>query len=162
MATQSTSSNVKIVKRPCGIVSGQDNKILVVDYELRCVNVYEENGKFVNKICQNKLLGPKGICLNKACNNQIVVADSKANTVCVFDSEGKFLYKFGQTGSKNENFAGPQYVACMSNGDICVTDFYNHCIKVFDSNGVFKFSFGSNGSNQGQFNGPTGISYFCF
>ncbi|CAF0704326.1 unnamed protein product [Brachionus calyciflorus] len=156
METQ-ISSNLKLVKRPCGIVSGLD-KILVVDYEFKCVNVFEENGKFVKKICQNKLLGPKGICLNKASMNQIVVADSKANAVCIFDADGKFLHKFGHQGSKNENFSGPQYVACMSNGDICVTDFYNHCIKIFDKSGNFKFSFGSNGSNQGQFNGPTGIA----
>ncbi|RNA06035.1 tripartite motif-containing 2-like isoform X1, partial [Brachionus plicatilis] len=153
--TTTGASNTKIVKRPCGIVSGPGKKILVVDYELKCVNVFEENGKFVKKICHGKLLGPKGICLNKACDNQIIVADAKANSVCVFDSSGKFLQKFGHAGSKNENFAGPQYVACMSNGDICVSDFYNHCIKIFDSSGSFKFCFGSNGSEQGQFNGPT-------
>ena len=162
MSTQSGSSGSKIVKRPCGIVSAPDRKILVVDYEFKCVNVFEENGKFIKKICHGKLLGPKGICLNKACDNQIIVADAKANSVCVFDSSGKFLHKFGHAGNKNENFAGPQYVACMSNGDICVSDFYNHIIKIFDSNGNFKYCFGSNGSSQGQFNGPTGNFYYLF
>lgn len=162
MNTQCASSNSKIVKRPCGIVSGLDKKILVVDYELKCVNVFEESGKFVRKICNGKLLGPKGICLNKACDNQIIVADAKANSVCIFDSNGKFMQKFGHAGSKNENFAGPQYVACMSSGDICVSDFYNHCIKIFDSVGNFKFCFGSNGSDQGQFNGPTGNLIFIY
>lgn len=120
--------------------------------------MFEESGKFLTKICQNKLLGPKGISINKANQNQIVIADSKANSVCIFDSDGKFLQRFGNLGNKNENFAGPQYLSCMSNGDIVVTDFYNHCIKVYDCEGKFRFSFGSNGSDQGQFNGPTGIS----
>lgn len=120
--------------------------------------MFEESGRFVAKICANRLLGPKGIAINKAHHNQIVIADSKANSVCVFDAEGKFLQRFGNLGSKNENFAGPQYLSCTSCGDIVVTDFYNHCIKVFDCEGKFKFSFGSNGSEQGQFNGPTGVT----
>jgi hypothetical protein len=148
------------VKRPIGVDSTSDGKILVVDYEFKCVNVYEdESGAFLKRICQNKLLGPKGICINRAYQNQIVIADSKANAVCIFDSEGRFLSKFGNLGNKNENFAGPQYVSCNSQGDILVTDFYNHCIKVFDHMGRFKFSFGSNGcGTNGQFNGPTGIA----
>jgi len=151
-------STSKIIRRPIGIDSTFEKKILVVDYEFKCVNAFEENGKFLGKMCQGKLLGPKGICVNKHDNNQIVVADSKANCVCIFDSEGRFLNKFGNLGNKNENFAGPQYVACLSNGDICITDFYNHCIKVFDSQGNFRYSFGTNGLNEGQFNGPTGIT----
>jgi hypothetical protein len=50
------SGNGKI-RRPIGIDCKSDGKILVVDYEFKCVNVYEENGKFLNRICQNRLLG---------------------------------------------------------------------------------------------------------
>jgi DNA-binding beta-propeller fold protein YncE len=152
-----TNAGVKIMRRPVGIDWHSNGNILVVDYEYKCVNVFSEMGKFVGRICQNKLLGPKGICINRANRNQIIIADSKANSIFVFDADGRFLHKFGQLGYKNENFSGPQYVACMSNGDIVVTDFYNHCIKIFDANGKFKLSFGSNGSNNGQFNGPTGL-----
>jgi len=154
----SLQSTNRVLRRPIGIDSTADRKILVVDYEFKCVNAFEENGRFLAKMCQGKLLGPKGICVNKHDNNQIVVADSKSNCVCIFDAEGRFLSRFGNLGNKNENFAGPQYVACLSNGDICITDFYNHCIKVFDSQGNFRFSFGTNGLNEGQFNGPTGIT----
>ena len=157
LGLNSTNLNSKI-RRPIGIDCKSDGKILVVDYELKCVNVYEETGKYLNRICQNRLLGPKGVCINKMYQNQIVIADSKANAVCIFDAEGKFVSKFGHLGNKNENFAGPQYVSCNSGGDIIVTDFYNHCIKVFDFAGKFKFSFGSNGSREGQFNGPTGVA----
>ena len=107
-------------------------------------------------MCENKLLGPKGICLNS--KNQIVIADAKGNSVFIYDSSGKFLRKFGTLGRKNENFSGPQYVFCNKcNDDIIISDFYNHCIKVFDSTGNFKFTFGSNGISPGQFNGPTGV-----
>jgi hypothetical protein len=52
----SASGNSKI-RRPIGIDCTSDGKILVVDYEFKCVNVYEENGKLLNRICQNRLLG---------------------------------------------------------------------------------------------------------
>jgi hypothetical protein len=45
------------IRRPIGIDCKADGKILVVDYEFKCVNVYEETGKFVTRICQNRLLG---------------------------------------------------------------------------------------------------------
>jgi hypothetical protein len=45
------------IRRPIGIDCKTDGKILVVDYEFKCVNVYEETGKFVTRICQNRLLG---------------------------------------------------------------------------------------------------------
>jgi hypothetical protein len=154
----SLAFNSKTIRRPCGIVATSDSKILVVDYEYKCVNVFEDSGKYVSRICQNRLLGPKGICVNRYYKNQIIVADSKGNSVCVFDSSGGFVRRFGNLGNKNENFAGPQYVACMSDGSIIITDFYNHCIKIFDRNCNFKFSFGTNGNNQGQFNGPTGVA----
>ena len=85
----------RVIRRPIGIESTQDKKILVVDYEYKCVNVFEENGKFLNRICQSRLLGPKGICVNKFKQNQIIVADAKANSVCIFDSEGKYISRFG-------------------------------------------------------------------
>lgn len=159
----SVNSRPNQLRRPIGIDSKSDGKILVVDYELKCVNVYEENGCFLNRICNHttpasRLLGPKGISINKVYHDQIVIADSKANAVYIFDSEGRFVSKFGNLGPKNENFAGPQYVSCNSVGDIVVTDFYNHCIKVFDCTGKFKFSFGTKGADQGQFSGPTGVA----
>ena len=148
-----------MLRRPVGIEITSDNRVLVSDYEQKCVYMFEEeSGKFISRMCLNKLIGPKGICVNRHVQNQIIVADAKANSVCIFDSEGKFLKSFGNLGNKNENFAGPQYVACLSNGDIVVTDFYNHCIKIFDANGQFRFSFGTSGENQGQFSGPTGVA----
>jgi tripartite motif-containing protein 2/3 len=148
----------RAIRRPIGIITTFDEeKILATDYEGKCVNVFNaSNGKFINKMCENKLLGPKGISLNS--KNQIVIADAKGNSVFIYDSNGKFLRKFGMLGRKNENFSGPQYVFCNKcNDDIIISDFYNHCIKVFDSTGNFKFTFGSNGISPGQFNGPTGV-----
>jgi hypothetical protein len=52
-------ANNRAIRRPIGIVATLDEeKILVSDYEGKCVNVFNpENGKFLNKICENKLLG---------------------------------------------------------------------------------------------------------
>ena len=150
----------RAIRRPIGIICATingDERVLVADYENKCVNIFEAtSGKFITKICQNRLIGPKGVCLNK--QNQLVVADAKGNSIFVFDMSGKFLKKFGSLGKKDENFSGPQYVCCMSNGDIVISDFYNHCIKIFDSFGQFKLRVGSNGTKEGQFNGPTGVT----
>lgn len=150
----------RVIRRPIGIAQTKiddSEKILASDYENKCINVFEANtGRFLSKICQNKLIGPKGICINN--HGQLIIADAKGNSIFIYDLRGKLLKKFGTLGKKNENFSGPQYVCCMSNDDIIISDFYNHCIKVFDLNGQFKLCFGSNGTKEGQFNGPTGLA----
>lgn len=152
------TSTSPILRRPIGITKlDNENKILIADYENKCVNIFDLNGKYQKKICQNKLLGPKGICINKASNNEIVVADCKANAICIFNLNGKLIRKFGTMGNKCDNFAAPHYVSCMSNGNIVISDFYNHSIKVFSSYGNFLFNFGTHGTDMGQFNGPTGV-----
>lgn len=154
-----SSKNRATIRRPIGIVASLDGeKMLVSDYEGKCVNVFNaRNGKFLHKTCENKLLGPKGVFVTN--QNEILVADSKGNAIFRFDFNGKFLKKFGSLGNGDGNFSGPQYVCCnRRNGEIVVSDFYNHCVKVFDLNGNFKLRFGANGNREGQFNGPTGIA----
>ena len=157
-ASQIQSTTSISLRRPIGITSCiNEKKILIADYEHKCVFVYDQNGKYESKIGQTRLLGPKGICINKAMNNEVVIADCKANSIFIFSLTGKFIKRFGSQGSKNDNFSAPHYVACLSNAFIVVSDFYNHCIKVFNGNGVFQYSFGTHGSSQGQFNAPTGV-----
>ena len=159
----SLASNIRItnriIRRPIAIVCTLDGeKIMVSDYESKCVNIFKAvNGKFLNKICENKLLGPKGICINN--KNQIIIADAKGNSIFIFDSNGKLLKKFGSLGQAQDRFSGPQYVCCNKcTNEIVISDFYNHSIKVYDETGNFKFTFGSNGMKEGEFNGPTGVA----
>ena len=158
-------ANSRMIRRPVGIArlesspASSATKLAVVDYEYKCLNVFDEaSGRFLYRMCQNRLLGPKGVCVNRAHGNELVVVDSKANLVYVFSDEGKFLLRFGNRGAASETLSGPQYVCCMSNGDLVVTDFYNHGVKVFAANGAFRFRFGANGAAPGQFNGPTGVA----
>jgi hypothetical protein len=156
---QAHSSNATVaLRRPIGItVIKNENKILVCDYESKCVSFYDLTGKYQSKFGSNKLIGPKGICVNKSINNEIIVADCKGNSIYIFSSAGKFLKRFGNQSNKNESFAAPHYLSCLSNGSIVITDFYNHCVKVYSHDGCFQYMFGTHGSNQGQFNGPTGV-----
>lgn len=141
----STAEN--LLKRPVGICENPfDESILITDYELRCVFVYDQKGLFKGRFGKVRFLGPKGICVNKSNYNEVIVADCKANLVYIFDSSGKFLLKFGE-----KTFSAPHYVCCSLNSDIIVSDFYNHCVRVFDSRGIFKWKI------DGNFEGPTGV-----
>ena len=141
---QTNSGNTVVaLRRPIGITTIiSENKILVCDYEQKCVSIYDLNGKYQSKFGLNKLIGPKGVCVNKAINNEIIVADCKGNAIYIFSLNGKFLKRFGNQSNKNENFAAPHYLSCLSNGSIVISDFYNHCIKVFSHDGCFQFMFG--------------------
>ncbi len=70
-----------------------------------------------------------------------------------------FLFKFGQLGTGDGQFAFPSGVAVdPSSGNIVVADRVNHRIQVFDSSGSFLTKFGSFGSGDGQFSAPLGVA----
>jgi DNA-binding beta-propeller fold protein YncE len=152
--TTGASLMSRIIRRPVGICCNSNNdKVYVTDYEYRCVNVFDLDGHFINRIHHKGLLGPKGICTTS--ENKLIIADSKANAVLIYDNNSSTLdFKI------NDNLAAPQYVATSTNFDkIIVSDFYNHCVKVFDSSsGQIDFNIGSKGESKGQFNGPTGVT----
>ncbi len=116
------------LQRPTGVCSLPNGNYAVADYENRCVNVFDQTGKFVSRIGGGKLLGPKGIAVNGAGN--LVVVDNKASCVYIYQLNGKLLSKFGSRGSEAHNLAGPHYVAVNSHGNIIISDFHNHSIKV--------------------------------
>lgn len=67
----------------------------------------EKNVKFFllqNKIGSGKLLGPKGVSVDR--NGHIIVVDNKSCCVFIFQLNGKLVTKFGNRGNGDRQFAG--------------------------------------------------------
>ncbi|XP_019727354.1 tripartite motif-containing protein 3-like isoform X4 [Hippocampus comes] len=109
-----------------------------------------------NKIGSGRLLGPKGVAVDK--NGHIITVDNKACCVFIFQANGKLVTKFGGRGVADRQFAGPHFVAVNGKNEIVVTDFHNHSVKVYSADGEFLFKFGCHGEGNGQFNAPTGVA----
>ncbi|MGY5148964.1 MAG: pentapeptide repeat-containing protein [Candidatus Nitrosopumilus sp. bin_68KS] len=67
-------------------------------------------------------------------DEQIFVAYGFQNHIQVFDLQGQFLYKFGNSGSNENEFDGPFRISASEN-KIFVADSQNHRVQIFDSDG---------------------------
>lgn len=59
---------------------------------------------FQTKIGSGKLMGPKGVSVDR--NGHIIVVDNKSCCVFIFQPNGKLVSKFGNRGNSDKQFAG--------------------------------------------------------
>ncbi|KAG8429144.1 hypothetical protein GDO86_018196 [Hymenochirus boettgeri] len=134
--------------------------IIVADYDNRWVSIFSPEGKFKNKVGVGRLMGPKGVAVDR--NGHLIVVDNKSCCIFIFQSNGKLVGRFGGRGPGDKqqpgSLDGPHFVAVNNKNEIVVTDFHNHSVKVYSAEGEFLFKFGSHGEGNGQFNAPTGVA----
>lgn len=71
-----------------------------------------------NKIGSGKLMGPKGVSVDR--NGHVIVVDNKSCCVFIFQLNGKMVTKFGNRGNGDRQFAGTL-------GSLSVTVQLCHC-----------------------------------
>lgn len=100
-----------------------------------CISIYTYKRRYVtplpvhllqNKIGSGKLMGPKGVSVDR--NGHVIVVDNKSCCVFIFQLNGKLVTKFGNRGNGDRQFAGtlgslspcshcPAFVTCRWNED---------------------------------------------
>jgi len=131
---------------PIGIAVDSNDRIIVVDYNLNIVQIFDSNGSFVtslnngtvNSTAFSKPVPPvvEGstfsypIAVAVDSNDRIIVTDA-LNTIQIFDSNGSFVTSFGGV------FVTLDAIAVDSNDRIIVTDGTLNTIQIFDSTGLF-------------------------
>jgi len=68
------------LQRPTGVAVTGNGNYLVADYDNKWVSVHGPDGKYINKIGGGKLLGPKGVCVDR--EGHIIVVDNKLS-ICI-------------------------------------------------------------------------------
>jgi hypothetical protein len=88
----------------------------------------------------------------------LYVADNYNDRIQKFNLNGGFITKWGNYGSNNGQFKGPEGIALDSSENVYVADSINHRIQKFDQNGLFIMSLGMKGNGNSQFNYPSDIA----
>lgn len=146
---------------PTGIAVSSDNRIYVVDSENNRVQIFDQEGHFINTFgSKGKENGqfriPYGIAIGT--DGRLFVTDSKNSRVQVFDKDGRFLYSFGRDGSRDGELSYPMGIAADNQERLFVVDSGNNRVSIFTTDGIFLDSIGSKGDSKGQLHDPTGVA----
>tara|TARA_B100001123_G_C15206957_1_gene985664 strand:- start:39 stop:1055 length:1017 start_codon:yes stop_codon:yes gene_type:complete len=113
-----------------------------------------------------QFIWPTSVAIDK--KGLVYIADEWLNRISIYDGggdlqgkdigESNFLRKWGISGHKQGQLAGPAGIAFDTNDNIYITENLNNRVSKFTKDGEFLNSWGMPGSGQGQFDGPWGIS----
>ena len=124
-------------------ISNDLNKIYVADGTINEILIFNKiDGVFLDRILLNekKCTGhTHGIEIKF---EKIFVVKENSNCIAIFDLQGNFLQEFGNKGSNQGEFDGPQNLEIYQNM-VFVTDSGNNRVQIFDLQGNFLQEFGA-------------------
>ncbi|TFH40741.1 MAG: hypothetical protein E4G96_06920 [Chrysiogenales bacterium] len=86
------------------------------------------------------------------------MTDFKKDRVHVTNTRGEPLASFGESGSGEGRFHGPEGVSFGGRGDIYVVDSGNNRVQKFDGTGRYILAFGKKGEYEGELSKPTDVA----
>lgn len=132
---------------PTGVAVDSGGNVWVLDSGNSRVEKFNSKGEY---LCQGAVLGaPTAIAADPA-GNVWLAATAQVEKI---GSTCNHLTQFGEPGSGNGQFKGPQGIAVDPLGYIWVADSKNYRIQKFNSKGEYLTQCGSQGSGNGQFGG---------
>ncbi|MCL1911814.1 MAG: hypothetical protein FWG13_06385 [Leptospirales bacterium] len=143
--------------KPVDIAVDNEKNLYITSFDSGKLIKLDANGKGVfsriNKL-SSKFYGV-------ACDgNLVAVTDFANDMVLVYDAAGEMKVSFGDTGSGEGLFRGPQGVCFGEDGYIYVVDSGNNRIQKFSPGGKFILQFGKKGVYEGEFTSPTGVLFW--
>jgi len=126
--------------RPKGVAVNSEDKILVTDGNCY-VQVFDKDGNFLFKFgSEGKSKGEfgaqfKGSVMHVAVDafDRIIVTDHFNHRLQFFEKDGTYISEFGEQGSSQGHFDGPDGVAVFPSGKLVVVDSFNGRLHLIDA-----------------------------
>jgi len=149
---------------PLGIDVDKQGNLYVIDGNLKKVQVYDRDGKFLRSMGEpSQFHRPAGLAVD-ADGNRVYVVDiggisTQEHRVRVFDAHsGAHLFDIGTRGTGPGQFNLPRDAAVAPDGSLYIVDGGNFRVEKFSADGKYLSTFGSIGRQSGQFSRPKEIT----
>ena len=111
------------------IAISKDRRLFVVDRAHHRIQIFDENGKFLDMFT----LGVNSLPYYHfiSTDQNIWVADGGTNRILKYDLDGHYLYGWGGRGSAPGQFNGPHSLTTDQDGNLYVAEVFNGRITKF-------------------------------
>lgn len=111
------------------IAVSQDRRVFVVDRGHRRIQVFDENGTFLDMWTTGVRSSPYAHLIST--DGFLWVADGGTNRVLKYDLNGKYLYGWGGPGALSGQFKGPHSITVDPEGNLYLAEVFNGRVQKF-------------------------------
>lgn len=152
------TDSYSIFQRPGSILASEDGGFYLSSFVTNDIIKFNANGE-LRRYINGGFRGfdhPFDVILAE--NGYLYISEFSGNQIVRCLPDGSEITRFGESGSKEGQLYGPQFLAADGNGYIYVSDIGNRKIHKFDLEGNFIFSFGRRSEFFQGFQDPTGVT----
>jgi hypothetical protein len=106
-----------------------DRKLYVVDRGHRRIQVFDENGKFLDMFTTGIRSQPYAHLITK--DQMLWESDGGTNRIVKYDLNGKYLYGWGGPGGQPGQFQGPHSITTDQDGNLYLAEVFNGRVQKF-------------------------------
>lgn len=111
------------------IAISNDRRVFVVDRGHRRMQVFDENGKFLDMWSTGVRSLPYAHLITE--DQFIWVADGGTNRILKYDLDGRYLYGWGAPGGLPGQFNGPHGISTDQDGNLYIAEVFNGRVQKF-------------------------------
>jgi len=111
------------------IAVSKDRRVFVVDRGHRRMQVFDENGKFLDMWTTGVRSSPYAHIITT--DQHIWMSDGGTNRILKYDLNGKYLYGWGAPGGQPGQFAGPHQITVDQDGNLYLAEVFNGRVQKF-------------------------------
>ena len=111
------------------IAISKDRRVFVVDRGHRRMQVFDENGKFLDMWTTGVRSSPYAHIITA--DQHLWISDGGTNRILKYDLNGKYLYGWGAPGGLPGQFAGPHQLTVDQEGNLYIAEVFNGRVQKF-------------------------------
>ena len=111
------------------IAVSKDRRVFVVDRGHRRIQVFDENGKFLDMWSTGVRSLPYAHLITE--DEYLWISDGGTNRIVKYDLKGKYLYGWGAPGGLSGQFRGPHSLTVDQEGNLYIAEVFNGRVQKF-------------------------------